>query len=109
MQKCAFVATQAQELCDLIVGQNTALIRFCSLLNETCQIPFESSNWFLGTVEDNQGKSYTALATYFRDSNQMCKTVVIDVVDPANADGYLEVRHIFLGRTVEPHMTCFLF
>jgi hypothetical protein len=69
---------------------------------ETGVVPFESNNWFLGTVEENQRKSYTALATYYPESNQMCKTIVIDVVDHLNTDGFLEIGRIFLGRTVEP-------
>ncbi|MGB4498881.1 MAG: hypothetical protein WBI40_09285 [Methylococcaceae bacterium] len=69
---------------------------------ETGQVPFESNNWFLGTVEDDQRKDYTALATYYPDDNQMCKTIVIDIVDPLNASGYLEIGFVFLGRNFEP-------
>lgn len=71
----------------------TGLVRFDSgsefrawaILNPTDNgvIPFESKNWFLGTVEESQRKDYTSLVTYFADDNQMCRSFKIIISDPA--------------------------
>lgn len=44
-------------------------------------IPFESRNWWLGTVEESERKSYTSLCSFYPDDNNMCQSVRITIVD----------------------------
>ena len=45
-------------------------------------IEFESKNFFLGTLEESERKSYNSLTTFYPPSNQMCQSVRITVTDP---------------------------
>ncbi len=49
-------------------------------------IEFESKNFFLGTLEESERKSYNSLTTFYPPSNQMCQSVRITVTDPVAVD-----------------------
>lgn len=67
-------------------------------------VPWENKNFWRGTVEEDQRKSYTHLAVYYAPADQICKSVVITIYDTSNTDNYLEIGRIFMGRTVEPQI-----
>ena len=46
--------------------------------------PFESKNFWLGTVEEAERKSYTSVASYFLPDNNMCQSIRITITDPVN-------------------------
>lgn len=90
----------------------TGALRFDSTANyyawpviysaDSGQVQWESKNFWRGTVEEDQRKSYTHLAVYYAPTDQICRSVVISIDDASNTDNYLEIGRIFLGRTVEP-------
>ncbi len=96
----------------IVDGSPTGVLRFDSTANyfawpviyaaDRGLIPWENKNFWRGTVEEDQRKSYTHLAVYYAPSDQICKSVTIAITDTSNADNYLEIGRIFLGRTVEP-------
>lgn len=65
-------------------------------------IPWEQKNFWRGTVEEDQRKSYTHVAVFYAPANALCQSIKIDITDTSNPDGYLEVGRLFMGRTVEP-------
>jgi len=45
------------------------------------KIPWESRNWWLGSIEEEQRKSYTSMATYYPDENAMVRSIKIIIND----------------------------
>ena len=45
------------------------------------KVPWESRNWWLGSIEEEQRKSYTSMATYYPDQNAMVRSVKIIIND----------------------------
>lgn len=43
--------------------------------------PWESRNWWLGSIEEDQRKSYTSMATYYPTENAMVRSVKIIIDD----------------------------
>lgn len=43
--------------------------------------PWESRNWWLGSIEEDQRKSYTSMGTYYPDDNAMVRSVKIIIDD----------------------------
>jgi hypothetical protein len=48
-------------------------------------VPWESRNWWAGTIEDEQRKSYTSMCTYYLTDNQMIRSVKIVIDDTTTA------------------------
>ena len=45
------------------------------------KVPWESRNWWLGSIEEEQRKSYTSMATYYPDENAMVRSVKVIIND----------------------------
>jgi len=48
-------------------------------------IPWESRNWWSGTIEEEQRKGYTSMCTYYPPENQMIRSVKIIIDDTTTA------------------------
>lgn len=91
------------------INNTTALLfdsgaanRVWPILTRQSELAWGSSNFWLGTIEEEQRQSYTKLATYFADLNKGGRYVEIIINDPANTDGYIQIGRIFVGQWIEP-------
>ena len=48
-------------------------------------IPWESRNWWAGSIEEEQRKGYTSMCTYYPPDNQMIRSVKIIIEDTTTA------------------------
>jgi hypothetical protein len=71
--------------------------------NDSGHYAWESKDFWLGTISEQERKSYTALATFYAPENKLCRSVQIAISDSSNPDGYLQIGRIFLGQCIEPH------
>jgi hypothetical protein len=66
------------------------------------QMSWGDTNFWLGTIEEDQRVSYTSLATYFASVNKGGRLIEIIITDTANANGYLQFGRVFVGQWIEP-------
>lgn len=59
----------------------TILYPIYSNYSSNDKIPWESRNWWLGSIEEEQRKSYTSMATYYPNENVMVRSVKIIIDD----------------------------
>lgn len=59
----------------------TILYPIYSNYSAGAKIPWESRNWWLGSIEEEQRKSYTSMATYYPNENAMVRSVKIIIND----------------------------
>lgn len=70
--------------------------------SDSAHYAWESKDFWLGTISQNERKSYTALATFYAPLNKLCRSVLIEITDESNPDNYLEIGRVFLGQCIEP-------
>jgi hypothetical protein len=59
-------------------------------------IPWESRNWWSGTIEEEQRKGYTSMCTYYPPENQMIRSVKI-VIDDATTAATTSTTSVTVG------------
>ncbi len=91
------------------VNNTTALLfdsgaanRVWPIVTPQKNMAWNSSNFWLGTIEEEQRQSYTPLATYFAAVNKGGRFIEIIITDTANANGYLQICRLFVGQWIEP-------
>lgn len=91
------------------VNNTTALLfdsgaanRVWPIITRQAQMAWNSSNFWLGTIEEEQRLAYTKLATYFAPLNKGGRYVEIIITDTANVDGYIQIGRLFVGQWIEP-------
>ncbi len=77
--------------------------------NDNGVIPFESRNWWLGTVEENERKSYTSVCSFFPPENHMIQSIRITIDDsPASgirAIGDTSTSSVLIAKGVKAFTT----
>jgi hypothetical protein len=59
-------------------------------------IPWESRNWWSGTIEEEQRKGYTSMCTYYPTDNQMIRSVKI-VIDDTTTPATTSITNVTVG------------
>ncbi len=59
--------------------------------------PFESRNWWLGSVDEAERKSYTPVTAYYPPDNQMCQSLRITITDTVTV-GATSTAGVLIGK-----------
>lgn len=65
-------------------------------------LEWEDDRFWEGTVGTGENGEYTPLAVHFADDNYIPECAEIEIVDPANEAGYVEIGRIFMGQVWQP-------
>ena len=71
-------------------------------LHQSTDLEWELDAFWLGTARDEDRKLYTPLFTYYSDRMYTGKSVTIDINDPNNGEGFIELGRLLLCRWWEP-------
>ena len=73
------------------------------VVKRQAQIPWGSTNFWLGTIEEEQRQSYTKLFTHFSPLNKGGRYVEIIIDDTVgNVDNFVQIGRLFVGQWIEP-------
>ncbi len=76
--------------------------RVWPIIQKPKSMAWNSSNFWLGTIEEEQRQSYTPFAAYFAALNKGGQFIEITITDTNNTDGYIQVGRLFVGQWIEP-------
>lgn len=71
-------------------------------LYHTADLPFESPNWFLGTPLPEDTMRTTTAAICLLDTDVVARYIRVEIIDPANPAGYVEIGKLFVGPSFNP-------
>jgi hypothetical protein len=68
----------------------------------TSDLEWEYNNWWEGTISDDERTNYTPLASNISTNLNIALSMVVDIFDSSNPDGYIEFGRIFIGESFQP-------
>ncbi|CAA0103621.1 hypothetical protein [Zhongshania aliphaticivorans] len=68
----------------------------------TSELAWEDSNFWSGKPTNEDRARFTPQAIYLAGKNWYVKKIVIDLVDEANTDGFIQIGRMFLSNVFQP-------
>lgn len=59
------------------------------------------NNWWMGSIEEEQRVGFTHICTEFLSTNYDVQYLEIEISDPSNPAGFLELGRIFIGQVIQ--------